>query len=158
MKRRSTACQIILALFLLCLLPLTVWAQETALTTVVPSSHTLSVLVEGEGTILVDGVVYTKTEKVQVQRHRRPEIHIQAAEGSQIKKVLWGEEEITASLRNGSWTAPETVEDAALTVTFEQIFTPQVEEPCYHELWIVLLILALLLLAICLLRRMRKNH
>ena len=157
MKRKFTAYQIIIALSLILLLPLTVWAQETALTTVVPSGHTLSIHVEGEGTIQVDGVVYTKTEKVQVQRHRRPEIHIQAAEGSQIKDVLWGKDEITVSLRNGRWIAPEIVEDVALTVTFEQIFTPQVEEPCYHELWIGLLILMLLLIAICLLRRTRKK-
>lgn len=160
MKRKPTACRIIQAFFLalmIVLLPVTVWAQETVLTTIVPSSHTVHMEVAGEGTVLIDGVAYTKAAEVQVQRHHTPEISIQAADGFQIKTVLWGNEDVTAAIQNGKWTAPKLVDDAALTVTFEQSSIPQSKQGCCPCLWIILLILAILVIVICLLRRKKKH-
>lgn len=160
MKRKPTACRIVQVFFLtlfIVLLPFTVWAQETVLTTIVPSIHTLHIEVAGEGTILIDGVAYTGTADVQMQRHHTPEISIQAADGFQIKSVFWGNEDVTTAFQNGKWTAPKLVDDAALTVTFEQSSIPQSEQGCCPCLWIVLLILALLVIVICLLRRKRKS-
>jgi len=161
MKRRSTACRIVPALFLaafIMLLPVTVWAQETTLTTVVPSSHTLHIEVTGNGTIVVDGVAYTKTADIQVQRQRRLEISIQAANDSKIKTVLWGSEDITAAFQDGKWTAPEITEDAVLTVTFEKISsTPQTGDSFHPELWIGLLTSSMFGLAVCL-RKRKKTY
>ena len=160
MKRTSTACKIVQALFLVAIvvhLPMTVWAQETTLTTVVPSSHIMQLVLTGEGTILVDGVTYTKTADIQVQRQHRPEISVLAADGSKIKSVLWSGEDVTAAFQNGKWTAPETVEDAALTVTFEKISnTPQTGDTFRPELWIGLLMFSMLGLVACLLRSKKK--
>ena len=157
MKRKSTACKIVPALFLaafIMLLPVTVWAQETTLTTVVPSSHTLHIELTGEGTIIVDGVAYTKTADVQVQRQHRPEISIQAANDSKIKTVLWGSEDITAAFQDGKWIAPEITENAVLTVTFEKISsTPQTGDSFQPELWLGLLTFSTLSLAVCMLKR-----
>ena len=156
MKRKTTAYRIAQLFFLaliIVLLSVTVWAQETVLTTIVPSSHTLHIDVAGEGTILVDGVAYTKTAEAQVQRHHTPEISILTADGYRIKTVLWGDEDVTAAFRNGKWTAPKIVDAATLTVTFEQSPIPQSKEnPCPY-LWLVLLILIILVTVICLLRR-----
>ena len=61
MKRISTAyyfAQAILFVVLIFLLPVTVWAQEITLTTVVPSFHTINLYMKGEGTVTVDGVPY----------------------------------------------------------------------------------------------------
>jgi len=161
MKRRSTACRIVPALFLaafIMLLPVTVWAQETTLTTVVPSSHTLHIEVTGNGTIVVDEVAYTKTADIQVQRQRRLEISIQAANDSKIKTVLWGSEDITAAFQDGKWTAPEITEDAVLTVTFEKISsTPQTGDSFHPELWIGLLTSSMFGLAVCL-RKRKKTY
>lgn len=164
MKRKTTAYRIAQLFFLtlfIVLLPFTVWAQETVLTTIVPSSHTLHIDVAGEGTILVDGVAYTKAAEAQVQRHHTPEIAILTADGYRIKTVLWGDEDVTAAFRNGKWTAPKIVDAATLTVTFEQILTPQTEETLCPYLWIVLLVLIALVIVICLLQRKKKvthNH
>ena len=156
MKRKTTAYRIAQLFFLaliIVLLSVTVWAQETVLTTIVPSSHTLHIDVAGEGTILVDGVAYTKTAEAQVQRHHTPEISILTVDGYRIKTVLWGDEDVTAAFRNGKWTAPKIVDAATLTVTFEQSPIPQSKEnPCPY-LWLVLLILIILVTVICLLRR-----
>lgn len=161
MKRKPTACRIVQALFLaaiVMLLPVTVWAQETTLTTTIPSSHTLHIEVTGNGTIVVDGVAYTKTADVQVQRQHRPEISIQAADGSMIKTVLWCNENVAASFQNGKWTAPEVLEDAALTVTLEAISdTPQTGDTFCPELWIGLLIFSMLGFAICFLQSRKER-
>lgn len=156
MKRRSTAYRIVQALFLaaiVMLLPVAVWAQETTLTTVVPSSHILHLELTGEGAIVVDGVAYAKTADIQVQRQHRPEITIQAADGSKIKDVLWCREDVTTAIQNGKWTAPEITEDAVLTVTFEKISnTPQTGDSFHPGLWIGLLIFSALCLMVCLLK------
>ena len=153
MRRKSTACRIVLALFfaaIVMLLPITVWAQETTLTTVVPSSHTIHIELTGEGTIFVDGVAYTKTVDIQVQRQHRPEISILAADGSIIKTVLWGSEDVTAAFRDGKWTAPEILNDAALTVTFEKVSsTPQTGDDSRPDMWFVIAALSLICMIIC---------
>lgn len=155
MKRRSTACRIVQAFILVLivmLLPITVWAQETTLTTTIPSSHTLHMEVTGNGTIKVDGVAYTKTASLQVQRQHRPEISVLAADGSKIKTVLWGSEDVTAAFQSGKWTAPEVTEDAVLSVTFEKTSsTPQTGDTSHPELWFALLILSIFGITICLL-------
>ena len=160
MRRRSTAYRIVKAFILVLvviLLPITVWAQETTLTTVVPTNHTLHIEVTGDGTITIDGVAYTKIADVQVWRQHRPEINIQAADGSIIKTVLWGNEDVTAAFQDGKWTAPEVLEDAVLTVTFEKIGnTPQTGDNFHSECWIALLIFSMLGFAICLLGYKRK--
>lgn len=155
MKRKSTA-YIVQAVFLaimFVLLPTTVWAQETTLTTSVPSGHTMHIMITGEGTVAVDGVAYTKNADIELQRQHRPEISVVAADSSKIKTVLWGSEDITAAFQNGNWTGPEILEDATLTVTFEKLgSTPQTGDPFYPHLWIGLLIFSLLGLMVCLLR------
>ena len=161
MKRKSTACKIVPALFLaafIMLLPVTVWAQETTLTTVVPSSHAVHIELTGEGTIIVDGVAYTKTADIQVQRQRRPEISIQAANDSKIKTVLWGSEDITAAFQDGKWIAPEITENVVLTVTFKKISsTPQTGDSFHPELWIGLLTFSMFGRAVCL-RKCKKTY
>ena len=154
MRRKSTACRIVLALFfaaIVMLLPITVWAQETTLTTVVPSSHTIHIELTGEGTIFVDGVAYTKTVDIQVQRKSRPEIALQITDGCKIKSVFWGSEDVTAAFQDGKWTAPEISNDAALAVTFEAISdTPQTGDHSHPGLWIGLLTLSMFGLVACL--------
>ena len=160
MKRKITAYRIAQLFFLtlfIVLLPFTVWAQETVLTTIVPSSHALHIDVAGEGTILVDGVAYTKTADIQVQRQHRPELSVLAADGSKIETVLWGSEDVTAAFQDGKWTAPEILNNAALTVTFEKTSsTPKTGDNAYPELWFGLLIFSMFGLIVCLLHRKKE--
>lgn len=161
MKRKSTACKIVQAFILVLIvmvLPAKAWAQETNLTTVVPSSHTLHIELTGNGTVVIDGVSYTQAVDLQLKRHSKPEIAILAADGFKIKTVFWGNEDITAAFQDEKWTAPEALEDAVLTVTFEKISsTPQTGDTFRPELWIGLLILSLLGLMVCLLKRKKTS-
>jgi hypothetical protein len=153
--KKVTACMLFLTIFLLH--PVTAQAQETILTAVVPSSHTIHLALTGEGSVLVDEVAYTKTADIQVQRQHRPKISVWEADGSKIKTVLWGSEDVTAAFQDGKWTAPEIMNDAALTVTFEKISSPpQTGDNAHPELWFALLIFSMFGLIVCLLRRKKK--
>ena len=161
MKRKSTACRIVLALFLAAIvmfLPVTVWAQETTLTTVVPSSHILHLEMTGEGAIVVDGVAYTQSADIQIQRKSRPEISLQITDGHKAKSVLWGSEDITEAIRKGSWTMPEVIEDVSLSVTFEKTSsTPQTGDASRPDLWFTIAALSLIGVMICWLMRKKQK-
>ena len=160
MKRRSTACKMVQIFFLVAMaimLSVPVWAQETALTAVVPSHHTLHVEVMGAGSVAVDGVVYTKTGDVQVPRQHRPEISVLAADGSKIKTVLWDNQNVTAAFQGGKWLAFKVISDTTLTVTFENVGSPPKSGDSFHwEPLSTLLIGSILGLAICLLLRTKE--
>ena len=161
MKRKNTACKLIQALILaaiVMLLPVTVWAQETTLTTVVPFSHILHLELTGEGAIVVDGVAYTQSADIQIQRKSRPEISLQITDGNKAKSVLWGSEDITEAIRKGSWTMPEVTEDVALTVTFEKTSsTPQTGDASRPDLWFIIAALSLIGIIICWLMRKKQK-
>ena len=162
MKRKNTACKLIQALILaaiVMLLPVTVWAQETTLTTVVPSSHVLHLELTGEGAVVVDGVTYTQSADIQIQRKSRPEISLQITDGNKVKSVLWGGEDITASISKGSWTMPEVIEDVMLTVTFEKTSSaPQTGEVSQPTLWFAIAALSWIGMIICWLMRKKQKR
>ena len=161
MKRKNTACKLIQALILaaiIMLLPVTVWAQETTLTTVVPSSHILHLEMIGEGAIVVDGVAYTQSADIQIQRKSRPEISLQITDGNKVKSALWGSEDITEAIRKGSWTMPEVIEDISLSVTFEKTSnTPQTGDASRPDLWFIIAALSLIGIIICWLMRKKQK-
>lgn len=162
MKRKSTAYRIVQAFILVLivmLLPTAVWAQETTLTTVVPSSHTLHIELTGEGTIIIDGVAYTKTADISIQRQSRPEITLQIADGYKIKFVLWGREDVTAAFQTGKWTAPEVLEDTELTVEFEGLSDiPQAGDHRLLDFWVLLMLLSAGLFILLLVAQKRRNR
>lgn len=161
MERKNTACKLIQVLILaaiVMLLPVTVWAQETTLTTVVPSSHILHLEMTGEGAIVVDGVAYTQSADIQIQRKSRPEISLQITDGNKVKSVLWGSEDITEAIRKGSWTMPEAIEDVSLAVTFEKTSsTPQTGDASRPDLWFIIAALSLIGMIICWLMRKKQK-
>ena len=161
MKRKNTACKLVQLLILaaiVMLLPVTVWAQETTLTTVVPSSHTLHLELSGEGAIVVDGVAYTQSADIQIQRKSRPEISLQITDGNKVKSALWGSENITEAIRKGSWTMPEVIEDVSLSVTFEKTSsTPQTGDASRPDLWFIIAALSLIGMIICWLMRKKQK-
>ena len=161
MKRKNTACklsQVLILVAIVMLLPVTVWAQETTLTTVVPSSHILHLELTGEGAIVVDGVAYTQSADIQIQRKSRPEISLQITDGNKVKSVLWGSEDITEAIRKGSWTMPEVTEDVVLTVTFEKTSsTPQTGDASLPDLWFTIAALSLIGMIICWLMRKKQK-
>ena len=161
MKIKSTAykfTKIFLIFCIVSMLTISAWAQETTLTTVVPSSHILHIEMTGEGAIVVDGVVYTKSADIQIQRKSRPEISLQITDGNNVKSVFWGSEDITEAIRKGSWTMPEVIGDVSLSVTFEKVSdNPQTGDAFELHLWFAIAALSLLGLTICWLMRKKEK-
>ncbi len=128
MKRKLTACLFVLAIWVL--LPVTAYAQETTLTTKVPSSHTLYVDIAGNGEVVVDGVPCKQTGELQIQRGTTPQVSVKPADSAVLKNVLLNEKDITEELRKGIYKMPQMCFDAKLTVVFEAVTgTPQTGDP-----------------------------
>lgn len=129
MRRRSTAYQIARSLFLvliIALLSVSVWAQETTLTTNVPSVHMLHIEQTGNGKIIVDGVPYEKTASLQIKRHSTPEVSVIPDDGWKLKSVFLDGQDITSEFQGGAFVFSEMRGDLKLTVVFEaQSGTPQ---------------------------------
>lgn len=128
MKRKLTACLFILAIWVL--FPVTAWAQETTITTQIPSNHTLHIDIAGNGEVLVDGVSCKQTGDLQIQRGTTPQITVKSAGGAVLKTAVLNEEDITEELSTATYLMPEMYFDAALTVVFESVSdVPQTGDP-----------------------------
>ena len=153
MKFKSTAFLYLYVLFaLLLLLPLSVIvnAQETELTTVVPTTHNLTIEIGGKGSVFVDGKVYFKTTEIAITRFAAPLIELKASENYCLDTVFFNGENITEQISNGKWTMPAMIADSVIEVDYE----PESEIPATGDnncicLWLLLLILALIGLIIC---------
>lgn len=144
--KRITACIVVLltAMFL----PLAVSAQETTLTTVVPSGHTLHIELMGEGRIVVDGVAYTQTADIQIQRHSQPVVSVKSNNNF---SVTFNGEDITEQIRNGNWRMPPMNRDTQLIVVFEGTATiPITGDRINASLLFVVAYLSLMGLLLCL--------
>lgn len=128
MKRKLTACLFVLVI--LVLLPVTVWAQETTLTTKIPSSHTLHIDIAGNGEVVIDGISCKQAGDLQIQRGISPQISAEAANGTVLKTAILNDKDITEDLRKGTYKMPQMCFDANLTVVFEAApSTPQTGDP-----------------------------
>ena len=164
MKRKSTACYIVRFLFLVlivALLPVSVWAQETTLTTTVPSVHTLRIALNGNGQIVVDGVPYKQTASLQIKRHSTPEISVIPDSGWKLKSVMLDGQDITEEFQDGAFAFSETREDLKLTVVFEaQSSTPQTGDQSNIEILYLLMVLSVIGIILCVMvrRKTRTNN
>lgn len=114
------------ALFLFC--PVQTQAAEesqaTAIVTEVPKSHTVKVVIEGQGTVKTGGKTYSETQDIQVGRLEEQDYRITAADDWKLKDVTYGVSgsESEVKLKDSVFTAPEIYEDGnVLTVTFVKV-------------------------------------
>ena len=115
--KKITACLLFFAIWVL--LPVTAYAQETTLTTRVPSSHTLHIDIAGNGEVVVDGIPCKQTGDLQIPRGTAPQISVKPADNAMLKSAFLDGIDITQELRNGTYKMPQMCLDANLAVTFE---------------------------------------
>lgn len=153
MKRKSTACKIVQAFILVLIvmvLPAKAWAQETSLTTNIPSVHTLHIELIGNGSIVVDGVPYEKTADIQIKRHSTPDISVTPDSGWKIKSVTLDGQDITGKIQRDTFTFPEICGDVELIVVFEaQSGTPQTGDKSNIEMLFLLMLLSVIGMILC---------
>ena len=160
MKIKPTAFRYSFVLAIMLLLPLSIItnAQETKLTTIVPATHSLSIEINGKGVISVDGVQYSKTKQIQILRHSSPIITVKAADGYQLKSVVFNGESITKQFVNDKWSMPGVISDVQLTVLFEQESSiPATGDVSNIYLWLILFMIALAGYFMCVLTCRRKS-
>ena len=122
-----------LCLVSLLFLPVTVSAKEssqTTLTTKVPETHEVSLVIEGNGTVKDDSGEYRKSQRISVPRLTRQKYQIVADDGWTIKKVSYGiGDNIREIVLNGNaFTAPELNADGnMLYVVFEKKTSTDIE-------------------------------
>lgn len=153
MKLKTTAFRFIHVFFLLLLMlpmSLIVRAQETIITTVVPSTHTLTIEISGKGIVSVTGKQYSKTTEIQIPRLSAPLIEMKAAENYQLDSVYFNGMDITNQFSDNKWTMPDIISDAILIVDFEsESGIPTTGDTSNICLWLILMLLALLGLIVC---------
>lgn len=152
--------RVCILLVMITLLPLSAKAQETELETVVPSVHTLQIELTGNGTVTVDSVTYTRSAVVEVGRHSTPKVAVKADEGSALKSVLLGGQDITGQLQNGVFLLPEIHEDTEIAVFFEAVVSPpETGDTGTGREWFTVALLSVAGLCSCLyiLRSRQKN-
>ena len=96
-------------------------SQATTIVTEVPTSHTVKVAIEGQGTVEADGKSYSSTQDIEVGRLKEQEYKITAADGWKLEKVTYGApgSETEVKLTDSVFIAPALYEDGnVLTVTF----------------------------------------
>ena len=153
MKRKSTTYHYVRYLFLvliIILLPVSVWAQETTLTTTIPTVHTLHITLNGKGQIVVDDVPYEQIASLQVKRYNTPKISVIPSNGWQLQSVFLDGQDITTEVQNGTFLLAEMCNDVTLTVIFEtQISTPQTGDQSNIEIIYLLILLSVIGITLC---------
>lgn len=161
MKLKNATFRIVCILaFVVLMLPLSIIAkaQETRLTTVVPNTHTLTIKISGNGIVLVDTEQHTQTTQIQISRHSNPTITVKAADGYQLKSVVFNGESITKQFVNDKWSMPGVISDVQLTVLFEQESSiPATGDVSNIYLWLILFMIALAGYFMCVLTCRRKS-
>lgn len=105
-------------------MPLTAYAQDTKLTTTVPSQFLLKIEIDGKGKVQVGEKCFSETTTVSVKRHTKTAITVIPAANYEIKSVLYNGEAITDNLQNHTLILPEPTDDSILSITFEEKAQP----------------------------------
>lgn len=91
------------------------FAQETELTVNVPERHTVTID-SGGGRIVADGKVLDGS--VEIERHKEQIYRIIPDPGKKLQSLTYNGEDVTGEVKNGVFTAPRLVRDAALTAVY----------------------------------------
>lgn len=151
-------------LFSLCLivfstfLPISANAHNTTLKTAVPANHTLHLSIDGNGTVSVNSIAYSKSKDISISRHSEPSIQIQAGNGYCIQSVVYNGEKITHLFRNGKWTMPNVESDVTLSVVFARSSgNPATGDSTHIQTSALIFMLSAISLAVCILKPRKKS-
>jgi len=87
-------------LLIFAILPFSVSALETTLTTTVPSEFSVELEIEGNGSVKVGDKTYSESTKVTVKRNEWISYEISPNEGFEIKSVFYNGENVSKELKD----------------------------------------------------------
>lgn len=115
---------VLMAVFLLSVPQVTAQAEESTISAKVPDEHKIEINAEHAEAVYQNKKSLAEAEDDEkiymVPRFSEPEFKLTAKDGYQITKVLLGDEDITAQIRDGLITLPEVYEDQVLTIETEE--------------------------------------
>lgn len=163
MKARSTRTYSLLCIFLLVALTLTLSfsvtaANTTTLTTVVPSFISLSLQMQGNGTVTINGTPYTESARIQVERDSTMAVQIIPDNGYRLQSVVFNGENLTGNLIDGRLSLSVTEQDIILTICFSaDAANPQTGDVQRYYLHLALCMIALSLIGLFFLMKHPKK-
>lgn len=101
--------------FLLFSFSIPAFAQKTELTASVPERHTVTIESDN-GRIVADGIVLG--DSVEIERHKEQIYRMIPNPGKKLQSLTYNGEDVTGEVKNGVFTAPRLVRDAALTAVY----------------------------------------
>lgn len=117
---RTAICALVLCALLMTAAPFG-YCAETRLTTVVPDKqYTVKLLIGSGGSVRVNGEKYTGTCSLQFDAGSVITYNIDSNSGYSINYVRYSGTDVTASIRNEAYTAPELNGDSVLEVGFSK--------------------------------------
>ena len=114
------ACSIFLSLLLCVFLQIGVFAESTTLSTVVPSTHEITVSFNYGGYILKDGTRLTNGETFTVNRFDDVTLNIACLKDSHLKKVTNNGVDVTDQVLYGQLKLEDIATDMDIVFTFEK--------------------------------------
>ena len=127
MKIRRMLCALCtLVLVSVLVLPVSVFASEsggtTTLTTTVPDTHTVNLIIEGNGTVKVGNQEYKNSQTIHVERLSEQVYQMKPDKDWQLDKVMYGTEDTmkAVAVKDDMFTAPVLNHDGN---TLKVVFT-----------------------------------
>ena len=156
MNKKTASLLLTLLAAVLLALPGRAWAADTTLTAQVPSTHTLTLVLDPGVRVTVDGVSYESGARITVPRHQSPRLTLRLPAGAVLEKADYNGQDVTQALQGGSYRLPPMESDGLLTVTLR----PGTSQPATGDTGAALYVLCASLAAGALLTlgRSRKKH
>ena len=118
MKYFHSAVILITATVLMLFCPPAASAKTTDLYTSVPKQVTFNVKIAGNGTVTVNGEVFTKSGSIQVDRLEDVVVSVSANAGNILQSIRLNESDITEQVTNGTLIIGDIQFDTTLAVLF----------------------------------------
>ena len=117
MNKKTASLLLTLLAAVLLALPGRAWAADTTLTAQVPSTHTLTLVLDAGIRVTVDGVSYENGDRITVPRHQSPTLTLRLPAGAVLEKADYNGRDVTRALQEGPYRLPSMESDGLLTVT-----------------------------------------
>lgn len=119
MKLKIKFKQLFLMIIMLIPLITPVYASEqTSLKTTIPTQHYTKIVINGERTIVIDGVVYHQGDTIRLKRGQSYQFIFNAKQGYQINRVIFNGEDVTQRLNGNTYQSDGIYQDGTLEVEY----------------------------------------
>ena len=146
---KNKICAVLLiAVLIICCIPLPVLASETTLTTTVPAQVSVKLEIEGNGKVEVNGKSYTESTTIEVNRHTKTEFYLIPNSDYELKAILYTDENVCSELRDSIFALQEIESDSVLKVTFTPKSLPPKTGDNSFPLWIYAILMIISILGI----------